>query len=388
MAKFRMVIPQRLGDPDLAEVGDLAALIYAHLLVGPISTNLRGFVQAGVGQIADTVRRPSEKVVEALRELEEVGLVRLDLAHQCILLPGVAADIRGASYKTVRGWYNTWSLLPQCGLRDEYVKDLRIALEGAKEDARREFDRAFGPSEGPGVAFDLSGSMAAASPSDERERGREKEKGKPEPPPSSRRNSAPQRESSPQQAHSVVRRRPMDDALKVVDVGAIDAREHLFHLNRVRQRISPRLPPLIGEEYTRAIQGRFRLLRRDGLSPREATDLMDAVIEARAWACEQAQNDAERARRIGFLTPEITFGTGWPAALGDLTSHQAELDRRERERKEKAQRQQASAAADARDKQVAQQQAEFREKLRKGEFPALAGSPMLRAVLSDRLKKS
>ena len=100
-----------------------AQTLWVHLLSGPRTTILPGVILAGLGTLADDLRWmggwSSEAIAECLREIEAAGMARTDLDAGVIWLPrGIDAN-QPSSHDNVKGWRNSWELVPECALKGE-----------------------------------------------------------------------------------------------------------------------------------------------------------------------------------------------------------------------------------------------------------------------------
>lgn len=126
-ARYRTASPRRVASPVLVSCSLEARVVYLHLLVGEVATNLPGLVRVGMFGLVDETALAPEVVTKALAELVTKNLAEVDEAARLIRLPGVAEDhARSAENpKTVAGWVNSLLALPPSPLLDRHILELR-----------------------------------------------------------------------------------------------------------------------------------------------------------------------------------------------------------------------------------------------------------------------
>lgn len=113
--------------------------VYFWIASGPLTSSVPGLVRAGPDAIAAELKRPPADVREALRGLEQRGLVRYD--EQALLVWRVDAfdDNLPANSKVVKGWRAAWAALPRCPLLLEAAETLAGKLPSDRASAFLEF---------------------------------------------------------------------------------------------------------------------------------------------------------------------------------------------------------------------------------------------------------
>lgn len=126
-AHYRSANPRRVTAPELVACSAVARVVYLHLLVGEVATNLPGLVKVGVFGLADETQFSPELVTKALDELVAARLAEVDAVARLIRLPGVAQDFarQAENPNTVTGWVNSLLLLPQSLLVERQIVELR-----------------------------------------------------------------------------------------------------------------------------------------------------------------------------------------------------------------------------------------------------------------------
>lgn len=126
-AHYRTANPRRVTSPKLLKCKLPARIVYLHLLVGEVATNLPGLVKVGVFGLAEDTALAPEDVAAALAELVTAGLAEVDEDARIIRLPDVANDYARTAENpnTVAGWVNALLLLPPSPLVDRHILELR-----------------------------------------------------------------------------------------------------------------------------------------------------------------------------------------------------------------------------------------------------------------------
>lgn len=126
----------------MCEMSAMGKLVYLFLITGTMSRKTPpGIACAGVATIAEAVSADREQVVEALGELEDMGVIVRDQATHVIWLPGwMEAAEPPANPNVLIHRLRSADQIPECALRDRWVQEM---LEHAQRRGAA-FERAAG----------------------------------------------------------------------------------------------------------------------------------------------------------------------------------------------------------------------------------------------------
>lgn len=120
-------LPSSLWEwPQVCEMSAMGKLVYLFLVTGTMSRKTPpGIACAGVATIAEAVSAGREQVIEALGELEDMGVIVRDQATHVIWLPGwMEAAEPPANPNVLIHRLRSADQIPECTLRDRWVQEL------------------------------------------------------------------------------------------------------------------------------------------------------------------------------------------------------------------------------------------------------------------------
>jgi len=128
MSRWRKVPVPLWTRPAMRRLSTAARLLLLYLRTGPHSTSIPGLLAVGEGALAEELRWEPAEARQAMQELVETGMVRLDRETRVIWIPDVIDDDWPASSKVVEGWRSYWEEIPECALKAEAAARLRALL--------------------------------------------------------------------------------------------------------------------------------------------------------------------------------------------------------------------------------------------------------------------
>jgi hypothetical protein len=133
--------------------------LFLYLLTNPAVGPIPGIYCAGEAMLAEALGWSLEGFREAFQEAFREGLVKADFHARLIWIPNAINYNQPENPNVVKAWQNPWDELPECDLKDEARKRLRLALNDRGKEWVIAFDAACpGVVEGStskGIAKDL-----------------------------------------------------------------------------------------------------------------------------------------------------------------------------------------------------------------------------------------
>ena len=120
-------LPSSLWEwPQVCEMSAMGKLVYLFLVTGTMSRKTPpGIACAGIATIAEAGSADREQVVEALGELEDLGVIVRDQATHVIWLPGwMEAAEPPANPNVLIHRLRSADQIPECALRDRWVQEM------------------------------------------------------------------------------------------------------------------------------------------------------------------------------------------------------------------------------------------------------------------------
>lgn len=122
--------------------------LWLYLLTGPHTGQLPGVFVAGRAAMAEALGWDQVDFDAAMTEVLASGMAEYDPKTRLWLLPKAISHNLPASPNVVKSWRKSWSLLPECPLRDRAAAVLASELEGLSEGFMNAFteviDKPFG----------------------------------------------------------------------------------------------------------------------------------------------------------------------------------------------------------------------------------------------------
>lgn len=157
-----------------------AQTLWLYLLCGPRTTTFPGLIVAREAVMADDLGWPVEAFREAFREASAEGMAEADWKAGLTVLPRALLDsldeprgtARPESPNVLRSWAKSWDEVPDCPLKDKYLRALESFAEALGPSFLKAFREAF--------RRPLAKALAQPSPNQEKEKEKEQEKEKEE----------------------------------------------------------------------------------------------------------------------------------------------------------------------------------------------------------------
>jgi hypothetical protein len=138
MARYRKVDPRIWGDEKFLRLPERAKLIFLYLLTNPSMTML-GAMRGSSSGMAEEVGVEVDEFRDAFQRIVDAGMVRFDQRARFVWLPKFLRYNRPESPNVVKAWPAAFAMLPECKLRDDLLKQLRVFAEGLPEGFRDAF---------------------------------------------------------------------------------------------------------------------------------------------------------------------------------------------------------------------------------------------------------
>lgn len=125
MSRYRKVELATWSDAKFMSLSQDGKFLWLFLLTGPMSTNIPGVVQGGPAAIAEALEWSAERFRERFRELSAKGMANADFRARLIWLPKALRYNAPQNQNVVKGWRDTWKLIPECELKLEVWRALK-----------------------------------------------------------------------------------------------------------------------------------------------------------------------------------------------------------------------------------------------------------------------
>jgi uncharacterized phage protein (TIGR02220 family) len=129
-----------------------AQTLWMYLLCGPRTTIFPGLLVAREEVMASDLGWPLESFRKAFAEAFAKDRLKVDWNAGIVVLQRALFDADGdvresskpGNPNILKGWAKEWEQIPECPLKDEYIKNLRVFCEALKETFLEAFDKALG----------------------------------------------------------------------------------------------------------------------------------------------------------------------------------------------------------------------------------------------------
>lgn len=109
--------------------------LWLFLLTSPLGCEIPGvYYMAGKGSIGEWLNWEAQDLEQAMKELEELALIKTDWDKKLIYLPNACKYNRPESLNVVRYWAMAWPSVPNCSLKKEIYLNIENVLAGIGED--------------------------------------------------------------------------------------------------------------------------------------------------------------------------------------------------------------------------------------------------------------
>lgn len=142
MAKYRKVETRIWNDAKFRTLSDNGKLCFFFLLTHPHMTSL-GAMRMTLAGMSEELGWPSERLSKAFREAFGKGLVKHDPEACFVWLPNFLKYNKPESPNVVKSWGAAVDLLPECGLKDQLIKQVEAFTEALPEAFSKALPEAF-----------------------------------------------------------------------------------------------------------------------------------------------------------------------------------------------------------------------------------------------------
>lgn len=119
-----------------------AYTLWLYLLSCPLSTNVPGIFRAGEAALAEDLGWELEAFRKVFLEVIREGLAKYDAAARVVWLPNAIKYNTPESPNVVKSWRNPWDEIPECALKNEAWRVLKVFVEDIGEGFAKAFAKA------------------------------------------------------------------------------------------------------------------------------------------------------------------------------------------------------------------------------------------------------
>jgi len=124
-ARYRRVAPRLWRDGKFRSLNESARYVWLCLLTSPYHTPIPGLIVATTAELAVVHMLPESELLSALEELEQAGMIAVDMDCGLVFMPRAVRYNRPANANVVKGWSRTWDEIEAC----ELCADVWAALD-------------------------------------------------------------------------------------------------------------------------------------------------------------------------------------------------------------------------------------------------------------------
>jgi hypothetical protein len=159
MGRYRKIDPRIWGDQKFKALSKPRAngqTLWFYLLTGPHTSGCPGLYHLGELGLAESLGWPLKGFREAFRELLREGLVKADWSAHVVAIFNVFKKYDTPDNPNViKFWGKCFDEIPECSLKVEYYKELKLFLEGYGEGFKKGFLEGFGKGYGESITITI-----------------------------------------------------------------------------------------------------------------------------------------------------------------------------------------------------------------------------------------
>jgi hypothetical protein len=145
MSRFRKVDAGTWGDRRFADLSPDAKLLWLYFLTGPEVTSLPGVIVAGRAHLSEVMGWDLARFDAAFGEFAPSktypdAMARADWSRRVVWLPKAFKHNKPSNTNVLIGWRDHWRVVPECPLKSEAFRALRLFAESLGASYLQQFD--------------------------------------------------------------------------------------------------------------------------------------------------------------------------------------------------------------------------------------------------------
>lgn len=159
MGRYRKIDPRIWGDKkfkSLSKPKPNGQTLWFYLLTGPHTSGCPGLYHLGELGLAESLGWPLKGFREGFQELLREGLVKADWeAHVVAIFNVFKKYDTPDNPNVIKFWAKCFDEIPECSLKVEYYRELKLLLEGFGEGFQKAFLEGFGEGYGKSITITI-----------------------------------------------------------------------------------------------------------------------------------------------------------------------------------------------------------------------------------------
>ena len=176
--RYRTIDVRMWGDQKFRSLTPLkpsGQALFIYILTNPNTTSIPGLYRAGAAAMAEELGWSIEDFKEALEELIQQNLIKVDLNARVIYIPNAIKYNKPQSPNVIKSWVSHWDEIPECELKNIAYLEFKISIQGMGEGFQETFHKALGEALEEGFPIVLAKPSSKAMPNQEQEQEQEQE---------------------------------------------------------------------------------------------------------------------------------------------------------------------------------------------------------------------